>query len=71
MSEDPEKESLCQRISASLTRNGFQNVQCEHDGKEYRLTGTVTKEEDRAVAYALARTTIGVEKVINAIVVGS
>lgn len=69
MSHDSETESLCQRISAALQRNGFENVQCEHDGTDYRLTGSVVREQDRAVAYALARTTIGVEKVVNTIVV--
>jgi hypothetical protein len=71
MSQETGTESLCHRISASLRRNGFEGVQCEHDGTDYRLTGSVVREQDRAVAYALARTTIGVEKVVNAIVVAS
>jgi osmotically-inducible protein OsmY len=69
MSTNSEVSSVCQRISAALERNGFQHVQCEHTGKEFRLFGTVAKEEDRAIAYALARTTIGIEKIANAIVI--
>jgi osmotically-inducible protein OsmY len=67
MSGNDDASALCGRVSASLIRNGYADVRCEHDGSDFRLTGTVKKESDRAVAYALARTTIGMVKVVNAI----
>lgn len=67
MSGSVDPTTLCERISASLKRNGYSDVQCEHDGTNYQLVGKVDKDSDRAVAYALARTTIGVEKVVNSI----
>ncbi len=59
--------SLCERVTLALRRNGLSAVTCEKDDQGFRLVGHVSSEEDRAVAYALSRTTIGIEKIVNSI----
>lgn len=60
-------ESLCERITMALTRNELGEVRCEQDERGYRLTGTVASDADKAIAFALAKTTIGTGKIINSI----
>lgn len=67
MATDTSPEALCERVNQALRRNGMLTVTCENSEKGFRLGGFLPKAEDRAVAYALARTTIGVEKISNAI----
>ena len=67
MERSMDKQLLCQKVTTALRRNGLDHVDCIEDAQGLRLTGHVDKEEDRAVAFALARTTMGTEKLINSI----
>lgn len=54
-----QERPLCEKVQIALRRNGLTTVHCEHEPKGLRLSGTVASEEDRAIAFAIARTTIG------------
>ncbi|MDA8743505.1 hypothetical protein N9N28_02625 [Rubripirellula amarantea] len=71
MDSSLEKRQLCEKVTTALRRNGLEHVQCVEDVQGLKLTGHVEREEDRSVAFALARTTMGTEKLINAIEVRS
>lgn len=62
-----DKQLLCQKVTTAMHRNGLEHVECIEDAQGLKLIGRVDKEEDRAVAFALARTTMGTEKMINSI----
>ncbi len=67
MNESNDDQMLCEKITAAMQRNGLPDVQCQLDAKGPRLTGTVDSDQDRAIAFAIARTTAGTVNLSNGI----
>ncbi len=60
-------DTLRQRIDAAMKRNNLDNVRCSSDAKGPRLIGHVSTNEERAIAFAIARTTAGTTELSNGI----
>ncbi len=54
------------RVSHSLTRLGYKNIQVTDLGKgQVKLSGSVASDDDRAIVIAAARSVAGVTFVVN------
>lgn len=67
MSEITSSDAIIEKIVAALRRNDYSNVHCEIDPKGLKLTGSVDTDQDRSIAFAIARTTAGTIDLSNGI----
>ncbi|QDT04641.1 hypothetical protein K227x_30340 [Rubripirellula lacrimiformis] len=65
--DNSSSEQLCEKITAALRRNDLPDVQCQIEEKGPRLVGHVKTDAERAIAFAIARTTAGTTTLTNGI----